>query len=332
MTEVHTQIIDHPSAWVNAPKESFKRQLSEAEIAAFRRMLDDTRHLDPMELMRQNFDDPLLRDIVREIKRELRNGAGVIVLSGLTPDRFNEDDYTRLYLGVGQHLGTRIIQNYRGDLLTRVEKEIDEANPYDSRTKGRGYRNANKAGYHTDTDEIVGLMCVRRAERGGESVLTSAVAIHNDFVRNHPELLPALYEGYWQAIGEDEVMTEEKSPVFGFLDGRLTVYFQVRAMRLAAQKRGEELPADLERAIEYFDERADADEAEFLLEDGEMLLWNNRNQLHGRRSFEDSPERRRLLLRLWVHPDDPMRIPPNFAEFTKQRLRQADFDALKAMA
>ena len=332
MTAVHREIIDEPSAWVNAPKENFLRQLSETELTTIKRLLDETRAIDPMDLTRDNFADPVLSNLVADVRREMRDGPGAIVLAGLTPDRFDEDDDTRFYLALGQHLGTRVIQNYRGDLLTRVEQEVDKDNPYDARTKGRGYRHAGQANYHTDTDEVVGLMCIRRAASGGESVITSATAIHNDFVRNHPELLDALYEGYWQAIGEDEVMTEEKSPVFGFLDGRLTVYCQFRAMRLAADKRGEPIPADLDAAMTYFYERAAANEAEFLLDDGEILLWNNRNQLHGRRKFEDSEERRRLLLRLWIHPDNPMRIPANFAEFTKQRLRHAEFEALQSAA
>jgi hypothetical protein len=171
-------------------------------------------------------------------------------------------------------------------------------------------------------------MCIERAESGGESVITSAISIHNDFVRNHPELLDTLYEGYYQAIGEDEVMTEEKSPIFGYVEGRLSVYCQFRAMKLAATNRGEALSPELEAAVEYFYERAKANEAEFLLQPGEILLWNNRTQLHGRRSFENSTERKRLLLRLWLRPDNPIAIPANFAEFTKQRLRREDYERL----
>jgi hypothetical protein len=54
--------------------------------------------------------------------------------------------------------------------------------------------------------------------------------------------------------------------------------------------------------------------------------------LHGRRSFENSPSRKRLLLRLWLEPDNPIRIPANFAEFTKQRLRNQDYERYLAGA
>ena len=98
--------------------------------------------------------------------------------------------------------------------------------------------------------------------------------------------------------------------------------------RQARGLQGEELARmlnELEAAVDYFYERAHANEAEFLLEPGEILLWNNRTQLHGRRGFENSPTRKRLLLRLWLRPDNPIRIPANFAEFTKQRLRREDY-------
>lgn len=103
-------------------------------------------------------------------------------------------------------------------------------------------------------------------------------------------------------------------------------------MRLAAEKRGEPLPDGLGEAIEYFYERALANEAEFLLQPGEILLWNNRTVLHGRRSFENSPSRKRLLLRLWLQPEDPIPVPPNFAEFFKQRIRRADHERWKEEA
>ncbi|HTU12247.1 MAG TPA: TauD/TfdA family dioxygenase [Allosphingosinicella sp.] len=328
MTAVYREIIDTPDAWVNAPKESFLRTLSAEEVDVIAGLVDASRHLEPLEITRADFDHPVVRALAVETRKKLRSGEGAIVLSGMPEERFSAEDYKRLYWGFGTHLGSPVIQNYHRDLLTHVEEETNKDNPYDTRLKGRGYRTSTAAGYHTDTNEIVGLMCAQRAESGGESVISSALAIHNDFVRHRPDLLDSLYEGYWQAIGQDEVMTEEKAPVFGYLDGHVCVYVQFRAMRLAAEKRGEEIPPVLAEAMDYFMERAVANEAEFLLEPGEMLLWNNRTILHGRRRFENSPERRRLLYRLWLEPEDKLRIPDNFAEHLKQRIRAVDAEML----
>jgi hypothetical protein len=324
MTAVYREIIETPDAWVNAPKQTFLRALSGEEVEVIAGLVDASRHLEPLEITRADFDHPVVRALAKETRHRLRSAEGVIILSGLPEERFSADDYKRLYWGFGTHLGSPVIQNYHRDLITNVEEETNKDNPYDTRLKGRGYRTSAEANYHTDTNEIVGLMCARRAEHGGESVLTSALAIHNDFVRNRPELLESLYEGYYQAIGQDEVMTPEKAPVFAWLDGHICVYVQFRAMRLAAEKRGEPVPPVLAEAMDYFMERAKANEAEFLLEPGEMLLWNNRTQLHGRRKFENSPERRRLLYRLWLEPEDKLSIPDNFAEHLKQRVRVMD--------
>lgn len=324
MTSVCRSIIGSPDAWVNAPKEAFLRPLSDEEVDVFAGLVESSRHLEPLQITKADFDHPVIQTLAVETRKKLRQGEGAIVLSGLPQERFSAEDYKRLYWGFGTHLGSPVIQNYHRDLLTHVEVDADPDNPYDTRLKGRGYRTSTDAGYHTDTNEIVGLMCAQRAETGGESVITSALAIHNDFVRNRPHLLESLYEGYWQAIGQDEVMTPVKAPVFGYLDGHVCVYAQFRAMRLAAEKRDEDLPADLAEALDYFLERAAANEAEFLLEAGEMLLWNNRTILHGRRRFENSPEHRRLLYRLWLEPEDKLRIPDNFAEHLKQQIRAND--------
>lgn len=328
MTEVLREEIDSPAAWVNEGKDYFLFRLSPKRVDAIEKAVADTRHIPTQEIRRADFGGSEIAELAAEIYDDLRNKRGALVVSQLPQSRFSPDDYERAYWGLGMHLGKPVIQNYLGDLLTRVEKEENDGKPRDTRTKGRGYRNADEAGYHTDTNEVVGLMCVERAETGGQSVISSALSIHNDFLHHHPELLDALYEGYYQAIGQDEVMTQEKSPVFGYVDGHLSVYCQFRAMKLAAQNRGEELSPELLAAVDYFYERAKANEAEFLLEPGEMLLWNNRTQLHGRRSFENSPERKRLLLRLWLEPDNPIRIPDNFAEFTKQKIRHADYERL----
>ncbi|OJY63581.1 MAG: hypothetical protein BGP16_01505 [Sphingobium sp. 66-54] len=324
MTAVYREIIETPDAWVNAPKDRFLRQLSEAEVDVIAQLVDASRHLAPLEITKADFDHPAVRALAVDVRRKLRSGEGAIVLSQLPQERFSAEDYKRIYWGLGTHLGTPVIQNYHRDLLTHVEVDRDGNKPYDTRLKGRGYRTSAQAGYHTDTNEIVGLMCAQRAERGGESVISSALAIHNDFVRHRPHLLDSLYEGYWQAIGQDEIMTPEKAPVFGYLDGHVCVYVQFRTMRLAAEKRGESLPADLAEAMDYFMDRAVANEAEFLLEAGEILFWNNRTILHGRRQFENSPERHRLLYRLWLEPEDKLRIPDNFAEHLKQEIRAAD--------
>ena len=48
--------------------------------------------------------------------------------------------------------------------------------------------------YHTDGSDLVGLLCLRTARTGGLSCVANAVAIHNQLVRESPDLAAALYE------------------------------------------------------------------------------------------------------------------------------------------
>lgn len=332
MTEICREIVDHPSAWVRAPKETFLRQLGDAEIDALERLVAATRHRKPLEVTRDEFDAPEVRGLAAEVMRELRDGHGLMVISGLAPERFSPEDYERIYWGLGTHIGKASVQNALGDFMGYVEEEPDPDNPYDPNTRGRGYRSSAPAGFHTDTREVVGLMCVERAESGGESVMASVASIHNDFVRNHPELLDAMYEGYYCVLGPRQEVTPEKSPVFGFIDGRLSIWCQFKTMRDAAERRGEQFPPALDAAISYFYERAEENAAEFVLEPGEIFIWNNRNQVHGRRGFKNSETRRRLLLRIWLQPEDALPLPEYSGEHTHQRLREEEVVRLRELA
>lgn len=310
---VYNQIIDHPNAW--SPEggiDRFERSLSEAELAALRQLIDDTLSIDAVKVTREQFSSPLVDALAREIRAELLMGSGVVLLKGVTPDRFSEDDMKRLYWGLGTHLGRGLPQSRRMEMLGLVQEE--EENPVD-----RGYQSTAALGMHTDAFEIVGLMCVRRAESGGESSLASALTMHNKILAERPELLPALYEGYYFVLQElqftDRPTTADKVPVFSNKDGVVSVNAASSYMRRAAELRKEPFPADLDVALSFFDEVANRNDvrAEFLLDDGDILLWNNYTHLHSRRAFRNSPERKRLLLRLWLEVENGRDVQPDYA-------------------
>jgi alpha-ketoglutarate-dependent taurine dioxygenase len=74
-------------------------------------------------------------------------------------------------------------------------------------------------------------------------------------------------------------------------------------MRAAAQELKTNIPPDLDAACDYFDELSNRPDLrlEFMLEPGEMMIWNNFTTLHARKAFEDKAERTRHLLRLWLN-------------------------------
>ena len=78
----------------------------------------------------------------------------------------------------------------------------------------------------------------------------------------------------------------------------------------------EMLPERLREALALYDEIALRPQvrADFLLEPGEMMFWHNFTQLHSRTAFDDTPETKRLLLRLWINVENGRPMPAVFNE------------------
>lgn len=314
MSPVYDQIIDHPNAWTpdRTGVEEFSRQLSEAELAALDALIAETSDIEDVRVTREQFSHPAIDALMAEARDVIMNGTGVIVLKGVTRERYSDADMKRLYWGLGTHLGRGLPQSRQMEMLGLVQEE--EENP-----NARGYRSSAALGMHTDAFEIVGLMCVQRAEEGGESSLASALTMHNKILTERPELLPALYEGYYFTLQElqftDRPTTDAKVPVFSNKNGVVSVNAASGYMRRAAELRNEPFPADLDVALKFFDELANRPDvrAEFLLQPGDIMLWNNYTHLHSRRSFRNSAERKRLLLRLWLEVEHGRDVQPDYA-------------------
>jgi alpha-ketoglutarate-dependent taurine dioxygenase len=124
-----------------------------------------------------------------------------------------------------------------------------------------------------------------------------------------PHHLPALREGYF--FGTNPVLrsrapvSASEVPVFAGDGDGVQCCFNPYFLQAAAQARGEALPPAFADAVT--DLRALALElamtAQFRLSPGDVVLWHNWSWLHGRTAFEDDPEQRRLLLRLWLRSD-----------------------------
>lgn len=302
MTDICRHIIDHPSAWTAAElggKAAITRRLNAEQIAGFDALLARTVHLAPQTVTRKDFDHPVVNELVAEVRHELMDGRGVTLLSGLDPARYTPEQFERIYWGIGMHLGIPAVQSSNGDRLGRVQEE--ENDPV-----ARGYRSSAELKMHTDAYEIVGLMCIRQAAKGGQSALVSSLALHNEILRTRPEFLEPLYDGFYMALAEAQFsskpITEERIPVFCYVDGKVSSIYSGRFMHDAARKLNVALPKGLAEAHAYMASLAERDDLalRFMLEPGEMVLWHNFLNLHSRTEFENDARHHRLLLRLWL--------------------------------
>lgn len=255
--------------------------------------------------------------LVSGLRDELLFGRGFVVLRGLPVEGDLARAAARLWL-VGCQLGQPVTQNARGHLLGHVcDLGYDAADP-----ATRLYQTNQRQGFHTDSADVVALLCLRAARSGGRSSLASAAAAFNAVLARAPDLAGALFE----PVATDHRGEEPPGarpwfeiPVLSFLDDRLTVIYQRRYIESAARFPDAPRLGERQRAaLDAFDAVLDDPELhlEMDLEPGDVQLVHNHQLLHDRTAFVDDPDpaRRRHLLRLWLCPPIGRRLPASFAQ------------------
>lgn len=270
------------------------------------------------EITAETFPLGPFTDHLRALREKLIHGIGVEVLRGLPVAGYSQKYAAAIFCGVGAHLGLARSQNAAGHVLGHV-RDVG-ANPSDTDT--RIYQTNARQTFHTDSADVVGLLCLRDAKDGGDSLLVSAEAIYNRMRATRPDLLALLFE----PIATDrrgEVPEGEKPymeiPVLNWHAGHLTVFYQRQyidsAQRFDSAMRLTPLHAE---ALDMFDSLANDPElhVKMRLQPGDMQFVYNHTQLHDRTGFTDwpEPEKRRHLLRLWLSVKGDRPLPECFKQ------------------
>jgi hypothetical protein len=315
--------IQHPSAWYGpdlAARRDWLVTLSPIEIAeverATRRLVDANVEIPAMS--RADFPLPTLGARLQQLLDEVLNGRGFVLLRGLPVERWTQREAAVAFFGLGAHLGSARSQNAQGHLLGHVrDLGLSSADPHT-----RIYQTRERQTYHTDSCDVVALLCLRPAKAGGLSSLVSSVTIFNEMRRRRPELLRVLLEPI-ETDRRGEVppgaLPYFNIPVFNWHAGLLSTIYQRQYIESA--RRFPEVPPLTPQQIEaldLFDALANDPALHLLMEfrPGDVQLVHNHTLLHDRTAFEDwpEPERKRHLLRLWLAPPNARPLPPIFAE------------------
>jgi hypothetical protein len=295
--------IEAPAAWRGkAMRESAEWivALTPADIAdlhAAQRFADAAGK--PMgEMTQGDFPLPTLGPRIRQWRDIVHRGRGFILIRGVPVGAWTPAQAERFFWCLGLHLGIPGAQNPQNDLLGHVR---DQRTGEDVR-----YYRTNKAlAVHTDTADMVGLLCLQSAKEGGLSRIASSVAVFNELLCRRPDLVPRLFEPFWfDTKGEGGMRAMAIAPC-RYADGVLRTFWQSDYYR-SVQKL-EHVPRLTRVETELLDEYdAIANAPEFHLDmelrPGDVQLLSNHTVLHARTAFEDWPEaeRRRHLLRLWL--------------------------------
>jgi hypothetical protein len=249
---------------------------------------------------------------------EVLNGRGFLLLRGLPVERWTMREAATAFFGLGAHLGSARSQNGKGHVLGHVQDlGLDVADP-----NVRIYQTHERQTFHTDSCDIVGLLCLKTAQSGGLSALVSSTTIFNEMRRRRPDLLKLLFEPF-ATDRRGEVPEGQKPyfeiPVFSWHQGYLTAIYQ-RQYLDSAQRFAEATRLTPERvaALDLFDALANDPKLNMFMEfkPGDVQLVHNHTILHDRTSFVDWPEpgRRRHLLRLWLAAAGARPLPEVFAQ------------------
>lgn len=259
-------------------------------------------------LTRDDFPLGHLTARVHEWAHALRDGRGFVLVRGFPVDDLAADDVELAYFGLGLHLGTPVGQDAHGTTLGHVR---DERRPRTG-PEVRLYRTNQRQDFHTDGADIIGLLCLHRAQRGGESRIASAAAVYNELLRRDPALVETLYEPmYWDRNDEQSAGEEPyyALPVLNDVAGRPRFFYigwYIRdAQRHPNAPRLTEAQLAAMGAIESIaNDRTFHVEMDF--QPGDIQLLNNSVILHSREAYDDFDdlEQRRHLLRLWLRAHD----------------------------
>jgi Taurine catabolism dioxygenase TauD, TfdA family len=256
-----------------------------------------------------------LGPILARVRDELLTGRGFVLLRRLPIERYSKLETAAIFMGLGAHLGRARSQNARGHTLGHVyDAGLSGADP-----NVRYYQTRERQTFHTDSCDVVGLLCVQEAERGGDSLLVSALSVYRELARQRPDLLARLLV----PMAHDrrgEVPAGAKPffeiPVYSWHEGALTVFYQRQyfdsAQRFPDARR---LTAEDVEALDAFDAAANdaALTLSMRLRPGDVQLVHNHTLLHDRTAFVDAPGRKRHLLRLWLACPGARALPPAFA-------------------
>jgi hypothetical protein len=311
------------SAWYGPDlkgRTDWIERLSEAEIAEVESAASGLAKssVDLTSINTEDFPLPTLGPRLHQLLNEVLGGRGFVLIQALPVQRWTKREAAIAFLGIGAHLGNLRMQNAGGHLLGHVRDLGRSSLDPDARI----YQTRERQTHHTDSCDVVGLLCLRAAKSGGLSSLVSSTTIFNVMRRRRPDLLRVLLDPI-ETDRRGEVPEGGKPyfsiPVFSWHEGLVSAIYQRQYIESARRFPGVAPLGPLQiQALDLFDELANDPALNLMMElqPGDMQFVHNHTILHDRTAFEDfpEPERKRHLLRLWVAPPNARLLPEVYAD------------------
>jgi hypothetical protein len=325
------QLVVGPSVWMGMEMEADEswlhiftlEQLEEIDL-----MLRKVEHeAAPLyEINRLDYPLTTLQSTFDSIEADLERGRGFALMRGLPLRRYTLAQTQIIYWILGLNLGRAVSQNGLGELMGHV-KVVDSV--LEDPVK-RGYMKPHHAPFHTDTCDIVGLMCLRKAKKGGESRIASAMTVHNILLNERLDLLEVLYEPFFLDIKDEQQLGKApyyQLPVFSWKDDQVSTRYS--RSRVNTGQRHEAVPRLTDKQVEAMNYLETVLERPGVtlpmdFQVGDIQWLNNYTIYHSRNAYIDysAPSERRHLLRLWLAGYSARSLPLSFLDVYNGDLTQ----------
>jgi hypothetical protein len=159
------RLLEGPAVWHGkdlSKNRSWLRTVSARESHRLRADLHKVRHKEFRDITRSDFGPG---EIFDEIRNEILHGRGFVLLRGIDLEDLSIEDVARLYWGIGTHFGHALPQNAKGHVIGHVKDMGLRAEDPNVRL----YQTTERQGFHTDSCDVVALLCLNKARHGGLS-------------------------------------------------------------------------------------------------------------------------------------------------------------------
>ncbi|KAL9618883.1 MAG: hypothetical protein Q9160_006473 [Pyrenula sp. 1 TL-2023] len=316
--------ISGPTAWgpstYQSRPESWIHPLTDAEISDLSTAADNFISSDrPLSAITpETYPLPVLQPVLQALRSTLLDDRGFILFKRF-PTPATHPDWSVLktaiaYLGLSTHLGLPVSQNGLGHILGHVKDLGDDPTAID---RVRIYRTNARQYFHADDSDLVGLLCLARAQEGGESDLCSSNQVWNVLQAERPDIAEKLTRPDWYFDRKGEVSKGEqeyiKNAVF-YLEKeergkerrvycKYDPYFLWSMTRFADAGIVPPLSPEQKEAMTVLEETCQRLALHMILEVGDVQFLSNAQVLHARTAYRDwdvPGKDRRWLMRVWL--------------------------------
>ena len=295
-------------------------RLEESHLSEIDEALSAVRDVPVEKITRANFIIPETATMLAKVAAELENGRGIALLRGLPVGDYPIEEVSKMYYGLSLYIGTPVYQNRDGKIIDTIRDLRQDPNWHLGNETGLKSAlnkafSADALNFHTDTTDVIGLLCVQNASVGGSSKVASTAKGYNEILKRRPDLAEVLFSDWSHYLPEILGERTFRMPVFGIEDGKFTSSFSPANLR-----KGQELPGTppltsaqqevLDLLLQILEENC----IHTRLEAGDAQFLNNHVVSHGRTSFENSSGQgmSRIMVRVWLATPRNRKLPQAF--------------------